>query len=459
VGGDNLAWRRAIFGGVTQSLPVGVSVAEPVRMLPAFALLNPEVRAGGTSLVVSDVRAQRATRGLRNVEVALAQADRQADRRSAHTLSDVIGGLTAIPALIGAITFGMGGIVVLAAGVGAMVGSDPAWATTLIECLEGMGCAAVAMAPTVVAGGIPAVAKAVRGGAARTGLAARCSDELASVERATNDATSLERAWLATRAAGVLRSLDCSEVASPSTGWRRRFGNWIAGMREGEVIDRLRAFAALRGECNETDLRDAAAMHDVLAAVYVPGRELFPLEQGETTNAPTAPESKVNTTLSASLETMLTRLESMSASARLLIAPMIREAVVLQLDAEPGNRFRLRRFEEALNGTRSAYNIIADAPRGPSDSLRRGTVTSDPKQRAIDTLVAEIRGANAAGRRVDCGVWLDDAPSAEHVAAYVETLDYRASIFERDGKAYVAVYDPLSPPASVQPKSQALATT
>jgi hypothetical protein len=216
----------------------------------------------------------------------------------------------------------------------------------------------------------------------------------------------LERAWLAQRAASVIKGMEGFDA--------KRYREMLSK----PMLKQLHAAADETGIPIDDNHRTAVAM-----------RSIFDRVHGDD--------------FRDEIEAVIADIEKLSPEARNLLAPSVRQsaAAVLRDDAQ---RWRAKRFDEALDGQRSDYTSISTEFQ---PSTPRADVVGPPSPDDLfNTKVLELSGkvaiSNAGNRALSVDTTVGHTATAEKVASYFERLGYRCALTGLERGVRVRIYDP-----------------
>ncbi len=255
--------------------------------------------------------------------------------------------------------------------------------------------------------------------------------DVAIIEKIAGQATGIERAWLLRRAAMV------AEVA----------GNCGVGKRLAAL-----ASSSVLTVSEQADIASIEAIHSSLFPLIAPEKRDISMRafSSHPLLVDYAIAAPVRVTFADQLETFMSAIEKMTPEGRALLRNIVVSDAVLQLSADSGNHWRVRRFVDVLDGTRTPYADAASVESGALSSTveqlrelrgKGGDSTVHDEAHAIDILPRRIINDTTRAQVV-----VDSGKTAERVAAYFETQGLRAALYEKAADAIlVSIYDPEVP--------------
>jgi hypothetical protein len=218
----------------------------------------------------------------------------------------------------------------------------------------------------------------------------------------------LERAWLREAASSALTDIEGDAVEA---GRKRQ----LVSKNTAATLKRL---AATPFEASPEDLASAKAMRRILDLL----------------NETKAIES---------VERITYAIEKLTPEARALIAPTVRDIAAVLL-ADPNQKWRARRLDEALDGKRTDYTAVGIEfhPTMPNPNLIGPPSPDDIFNTQVLAMQGIIATAIASNAQLDCAASVPHTPTAEKLAAFFERHGYRCAITGESVGAKVRIYDP-----------------
>lgn len=429
-----------------ESRPVDIATV-PLRVMPE-SLIAPLAPASATALIPV---AQKNTAIVRaQTQRAIGQLDK-VERTGAAAVeryeNDLLTKVTGVGAVLtipwSAFGGGMAAVSLPMSAVAAVYGlvaaSPEALEAAGTMALLGGNCAgmaAVLLGPVI---GARTLARHI----AKGQFAAAAGGDVAALVKESKPATGLARAWIGVRSEAVLKALDVTSASTSVAarpGWMTRVITRVTSIGCAPALGDSRALLPLR----EAASLDGIAEEDIVMARRMEAVHALVAKFAEQ-------KTKVAETIVINMPGLLHQLESLSPEARALLAPAVRDNVLLALGDAPAYAHVAQRFIDAFDGKRTPYE-------GPELSVQNdlGVTLDELKSRAADTrepavaaarkVEAMIHACITGNTPIDVHGKLDDATAAETVAAHFERAGYRAIIAGQGPTWTVRVYDPETPP-------------
>ncbi len=280
--------------------------------------------------------------------------------------------------------------------------------------ITGLAMGALGLGVAAASGGTYVLAKR-RHTSKLTDKATSSARSVAELEGAFGKLSGLGRDLMALRARGLLRDLGERGAVSP------KFSEAL-----GPMVRHADAMAP-------DDLARAQALAELLDDTITPNGEISVYAMSST-------------------EVVMRRVEGLDADARGLLAELTRGALQVAVDRGDGNRWRLRRLLETVEGSPKPYatetGSEADAP-ATTALVPAAAATPVTFERCVAILAGGLAGErdSTAHPRARTNLIPSEQPElAERVAAHFESLGYRAAIFEASRRLIVTVYTAEDPP-------------